>query len=91
MPLHLKSGFMTSSGAEARLLMDSGAGDQIISITIGALEAVADPPRADEFRLQNYIDTFSRIAGEKYDRAEFDLSGHVRVTADDVRAWRSKH
>jgi hypothetical protein len=89
MPLKLKSGFMVSSGAEGRLLMDCGVGDQVVLIGQDALEAIADPPRADEFRLQEFIETFSFIASEKFDKHALDPSGHVRVTAEDVRAWRA--
>lgn len=89
MPLKLKSGFMTASGADGRLLMDCGIGDQIVLITHDALEAIADPPRADEFRLQEYIDTFSRIASEKFDKRMFDDAGRISVTAEDARKWRA--
>ncbi|MEH0295929.1 hypothetical protein V6R98_27525 [Agrobacterium sp. CCNWLW71] len=89
MPLKLKSGFMVSSGAEARLLMDCGVGDQIVLVSQGALEAIADPPRADEFRLQQFIEAFSEIASEKFDKHALDQTGHVNVTADDARAWRA--
>lgn len=85
MPLTLKSGFLTSSGEEGRLLMDSGTGVVVVEISRHALEAIADPPRADEFRLQQYIEAFSRIASEKYDEKRFDPTGHVRVTSKDVR------
>ena len=89
MPLKLKSGFLTSDGSEARLLMDSGAGDQVVMITHEALEAIADPPRADEFRLQQHIETFSLIASDKFDNGAFDPTGHIHITADDVKKWRS--
>lgn len=89
MPLKLKSAFMTSTGNDARLLMDCGVGDQIVSVTHEALEAVADPPRADEFRLQEFIETFSQIASLKFDRREFDQTGHVSVMAQDVRSWQA--
>jgi hypothetical protein len=91
MPLKLKSGFMTSSGIEGRLLMDCGAGDQVVTIDLEALEAIADPPRADEFRLQEYVQAFSHIASDKFDRRDFDATGHVCVTASDARDWRSLH
>ncbi|WP_429925680.1 hypothetical protein ACQY1H_23585 (plasmid) [Agrobacterium vitis] len=90
MPLKLKSGFLTSSGNEGRLLMDSGTGDQVVVITRNALEAIADPPRADEFRLQEHIEAFSRIASDKFDGHQFDPAGHVRVTSEDVRSWRGR-
>lgn len=67
--------------------MDSGAGIVVVEISHHALEAVADPPRADEFRLQKYIDTFSRIASEKYDEKQLNPAGHIRVTSKDVRTW----
>lgn len=85
MPLTLKSGFLTSSGEEGRLLMDSGAGMVVVEISHHALEAIADPPRADEFRLQQYIETFSRIASEKFDAKQFEPAGRLRVTSRDVR------
>ncbi|MFB9952365.1 hypothetical protein ACFFP0_26280 [Rhizobium puerariae] len=89
MTLTLKSGFLTSSGYEGRLIMSTGAGDQVVVVTHDALAAIADPPRVDEFRLQEYIEAFSRIASDKFDGGIFDATGHVCVTADDVRKWRS--
>ncbi|KGD96385.1 hypothetical protein JL39_17435 [Rhizobium sp. YS-1r] len=89
MPLTLKSGFLTSSGYEGRLIMSSGAGDQVVVVTHDALAAIADPPRVDEFRLQEYIETFSRIASEKFDGGLFDSTGHVCVTVGDIRKWRT--
>jgi hypothetical protein len=90
MPLKLKSGFLTSSGQEGRLLMDTGIGDQVVVVTHNALEAIADPPRADEFRLQEHIEAFSRIASDKFDGKQFDPTGHIRVTSEDVRNWRGR-
>lgn len=87
MPRKLKSGFLMSSGDEGRLVMDSGIGDQVVIVTRDALEAVADPPRADEFRLQEYIELFSQIASAKFDEKLLDASGHVRLTSEDVRTW----
>ncbi|MCF3638749.1 hypothetical protein LXM94_02025 [Rhizobium sp. TRM95111] len=89
MPLKLKSGFLTSSGEDGRLLMDSGAGEEIVFVSRHALESIADPPRVDEFRLQQYIDSFSQIASDKYDGGRLDPTGHVRVTSQDVRDWRA--
>ncbi|WP_371412525.1 hypothetical protein [Neorhizobium sp. T25_13] len=89
MPLKLKSGFLMSSGDEGRLVMDSGVGDQIVIVAREALEAVADPPRVDEFRLQEYIDVFSRIASAKFDERLLDSRGHVHVTSEDVRTWHA--
>ena len=89
MPLTLRSGFMTSTGEEGRLLMDSGAGDQIVIVTNGALKMVASPPRADEFRLQEYIDLFSTIASGKFDAGLLDGAGHVCVTVSDVQTWHT--
>ena len=91
MPLKLKSGFMTSDGNEGRLLMDSGIGDQVVLVTRDALETTAIPPRADEFRLQEYLDLFGQIASDKFDRKEFDAAGHIRVTSEDIRTFRSRH
>ena len=91
MPLKLKSGFMTSDGNEGRLLMDSGTGDQVVLVTHDALETIANPPRADEFRLQEYVDLFGQIASDKFDRREFDAAGHIRVTSEDIRTFRSLH
>ncbi|MCC2611001.1 hypothetical protein [Neorhizobium petrolearium] len=88
MPLKLKSGFLTSSGDEGRLLMDSGTGDEVVVVSYNALEAIADPPRADEFRLQQYIEAFSQIASNKFDEKQFGRAGHIRVTSEDVRNWR---
>jgi hypothetical protein len=87
MPLKLKSGFLVSSGEDGRLLMESGVGEEIVVVSRHALEAMADPPRVDEFRLQQYIDTFSQIASDKYDGGRLDPAGHVRVTSQDVRDW----
>ncbi|WP_159952668.1 MULTISPECIES: hypothetical protein [unclassified Rhizobium] len=89
MPLKLKSGFLMSSGDEGRLVMDSGIGDQIVIITRDALEVVAEPARVDEFRLQEYIEVFSRIASAKFDQNVLNASGHVCVTSEDVRIWHA--
>ena len=89
MPLTLKSGFLTSSGYEGRIIMASSVGDHVVVVTHDALAAIADPPRVDEFRLQEYIEVFSRIASDKFDRSLLDASGHVCVTAGDVRKWRA--
>lgn len=89
MPLKLKSGFMVSSGEDGRLLMESNVGEEVVVVSRHALETMADPPRVDEFRLQQYIDAFSQIASDKYDGGRLDATGHIRVTSQDVRNWRA--
>ena len=82
MPLRLKSGFMLASGTEGRLLMDCGLGDRVVSISRAALEAIADPPRSDEFRLQEYIEAFSEIASRSVSRTGGAGSGAQRHGQD---------
>lgn len=89
MPLKLKSGCLTSTGSEGLLFMDSGAGDQVVHVTLDALKAVADPPRADDFRLQTFIEAFSTIASRKFDSGLFDETGHIKVEAADALEWRA--
>ncbi len=91
MPLKLRSGFLKSSGKEALLLMDAGNGDQIIMVTREALETIASPPRADEFRLQEHIETLGAIASSKYDAGIIQPDGRVWITVDDIRSWKAAH
>ena len=91
MPLKLVTGMMKSSGNEALLVMDSGSTNKIVLVTKQALLDMANPPRCDESRLQEYIGVFGEIASTKYDLGEIRPDGRVWITSNDVAKWRELH
>ncbi len=91
MPLTLVTAMMKSSGNEALLIMDAGSMNKIVLVTKQALLDIANPPRCDESRLQEYIDALGKIASAKYDLGDIKPDGRVWITSDDVAKWRRPH
>jgi hypothetical protein len=93
MLLKLMSGFMKSSGDGALLMMESTRDGccQIALVTRDALRELAPTSRAEEFKLQEHIETFSAIAEDKYRADLLERDGRIRLTAEDVARWQILH
>ncbi|MBB3166101.1 hypothetical protein FHS25_006617 [Rhizobium laguerreae] len=68
-----------------RLDVRFGPDMKTVVVSRRALLSVASPPRATEFRLLQYVDTFCQIAARRLGNMSGDT---VLIRANDVRGWR---
>lgn len=89
LPLILQDGKYIITESGATILMDAGGTNQIAYITQEAMQDIASPPSSDLQRLMDYLDTFSDIASEKYDKGLIEDDGRVWVRSADVLPYRA--
>ncbi|MBX5002319.1 hypothetical protein [Rhizobium lentis] len=84
MPYEIVTASLDAKDKSGRLDVRFGPDLKTVIVSRRALLSVASPPRATEFRLVQYADTFCQIAAR---RLASTSANTVRITANDVRGW----
>ena len=83
--------FLKSSGETGVVLMEHEGAQRVVVIDRDALQEISNPPRADETRLQEHVDTICEIAVSKMRLQPQSSFSRIRVSKDDIKAWKASH
>ncbi|MBX4869898.1 hypothetical protein [Rhizobium bangladeshense] len=84
MPYEIVTASLDVNDKSGRIDVWFGPDMKTIVVSRRALLSVASPPRATEFRLLQYVETFCQIAARRL----ASTSGNtILITANDVRGW----
>ncbi|MFC5758696.1 hypothetical protein [Rhizobium sp. GCM10022189] len=83
--------FLKSSGETGVVLMEHDGAQRVVIIDREALREISSPPRADETRLQENVGTICEIATSKMLLQPQSAFSPIRVSKDDIEAWKASH
>jgi len=83
--------FLRSSGETGVVLMEHEGAQRVVLIDRDALREISDPQRADETRLQQHVGTICEIAACKIRLEPQSAFSRIRVSKDDIAAWKASH
>lgn len=81
--------FLKSSGHFGVVIMEHEGAQRVVVVDREALSTMCNPPRADENRLQESVGAICEIAASKMLQDAESPFSRVRVSADDVAAWKA--
>jgi hypothetical protein len=83
--------FLKSSGETGVVLMEHEGAQRVVIIDREALQEISNPPRADETRLQEHVDTICEIAACKLRLQPQSPFSRIRISKGDIEAWKASH
>ncbi|ARO32899.1 hypothetical protein FHT70_001605 [Rhizobium sp. BK049] len=84
MPYEIVTASLDAKDKSGHIDVRFGPDMKTVIVSRRALLSVASPPRATEFRLLQYVDTFCQIAAR---RLALTSGNTILITANDVRGW----
>jgi hypothetical protein len=83
--------FLKSSGETGIVLMEHEGAQRVVIVDRDALQDISHPPLADETRLQEHVGTICEIAPSKMRLQPQSSFSRIRISKDDVEAWKASH
>ncbi len=90
MSVRFLTAFLKSSGENGIVMLESGGEQKTVLVDRKALMALGSPPRADETRLQENVQTLCDIAEAKL-LHPVTMGRSIRISEADVTDWKRRH
>lgn len=88
MSFRFLTAFLKSSGDGGVVLFENDGAQRTVMIDRQALLTFTSPPCADESRLQDCVPAICEIAAAKLRQRKSGPFERIRISEDDVKAWK---
>jgi len=90
MSVRFLTAFLKSAGENGVMILESSGEQRTVLVDREALMALGSPPRADETRLQENVQTLCAIAEVKLLRPT-SVGQSIRISKADVTEWQRRY